>query len=239
MQIQKVTNVLYCNNAVRSDKQRTAGKACSNNNLSLNNVPSENIKANFLPSFGRLRNVGTVTLTDRNTKMPVKATVKKDSFGSSDFQYQLYMGKECLGYMDLLCDSLFPEDLYVISEPDDIFPEIRHLRSLRGDKYEGIGSSLVSIAVEESRKRRKGGAVWLSTEKGYAREMSNYRKDENPIPFYYKLGFRAVDSKVDKLIQECIKNTDYNKLPPSALLLLSSSAANAKNKYLAKTFTIK
>ena len=237
MKISRISSITSNNTYMPAIRNQQANQEVRKN-IPVKNIPTESIKANYIPSFGRLKTVGEITIYDRETKSPVSAKIKRDSYGRSDLDYQLHVNGEQVGYMRLICDSLFPEDNFVISEPDDIFPEIRNLRTIKGDKYEGIGSALVSIAVEESRRRGKNGAVWLASERGYAYNLSPYRQYENPIPFYYKLGFKAVNPKEDEYIRKCIENDKTYNLPDSSLLLLTSEAAKAKNKYLSKTFTI-
>ena len=172
-----------------------------NSNIMLNEftLPSEVIRANFGISFGKFRKVASIKLIDKDTEKPVLADLKRDNIGKDFLIYKIYAGRKELGYMDLDCSAIFPEDNnYVVTEPDNEIPEITHLRSLAGDKYYGIGTALVNAAMEESIKRGKNGALWLRSEKGYAHALSDYRANENPLPFYYKLGFREVDSKTDK-----------------------------------------
>ncbi len=198
-------------------------------------IPLAALKSNFCLSFGKYKKVGEVVLVNKDTEKPVVASLRKEKIG--DFiSYKIFTGKEEAGYMDMDCDALFPEGDYVLTEPDNVIPEVSHLRSLLGDKYSGIGTSLINAAVKESLKAGKNGSLWLNAEKGYARGFSSYRSDENPIPFYYKLGFRAVEPGVDKFIQKCLENSDYRNLPDSALLLLTPNAIKAKNKYFAQNF---
>ncbi len=238
MQIHKINNAISIYSPKYNAPAKSGNLPCQNKNNPLNKIPSENIKANFLPSFGKFKKVGEVVITDRKTNNPVKATLKRETYGDSDYSYQLFADNELVGFMDLQCESLFPEDRFVITEPDDIFPEVKHLRTIRGDKYAGIGSSLINVAIDESKRRGKNGALWLTAEKGYAYSLSEYRNNESPIPFYYKLGFRAVDPSMDYFIQNCLAKSEYNLMPSSELLILSSEAAQARNKYLARHYTI-
>ena len=96
---------------------------------------------------------------------------------------------------------------------------------------------LINAAINESKKRGKNGSLWLKTEKGYAHSLSDYRKNENPIPFYYKLGFRSMDKEMDSFIKRCIKTSNYFSLPPSEILLLSSAKVEDFNKYYSKYYS--
>ena len=111
------------------------------------------------------------------------------------------------------------------------------MRTLKGEQYAGIGSALLSVAVDESKKYGRKGALWLVSEEGYARTYSAYRRNESPIPFYYKLGFKALDKKVDQIIKEGINSSNYNKLPRSVVLLLPSSKADYLQKYYENHYT--
>ena len=95
----------------------------------------------------------------------------------------------------------------------------------------------VNAAIEESKSRGKNGSLWLTSETGYASSYSDYRKNENPIPFYYKLGFKSLNPKRDSYIRECIEKSQFNMLPSSEVLILTSEAVKAKNKELANSFT--
>ena len=50
------------------------------------------------------------------------------------------------------------------------------------------------------------------------------------------MGFRAIEPQIDTLIKECIKKADYDKLPPSALLILTEEAVKAKNIQFSKNY---
>ena len=212
----------------------------SNQGNSKTNYTADNVKANFLPSFGDLKKVGEAEIIDRRTGKPVIATIKKENFGEDDITYKLYIKKKELGYMDMQLHSLIPDDDYKSSEklPYEIFPEIKHLRTLSGDEYSGIGSTLINIAVNESQKNGYDGALWLITDKGFAKTLSSYRSNENPIPFYYKLGFKALDGNKDESIKKWINKSMYNMLPDSELLMLTPEAAKEKNKYFCENFTL-
>ncbi len=199
---------------------------------------SENIKANFLPSFSGYRKIDDIVLKDKESGKLVSAELKRDKYGDDLFSYKIFVKGKEVGYMDLNCESLFPEDEFVVPEADNIFPEIQHLRSLSGDKYSGIGTALVKAAIDESIKRGKNGSVWLTSEQGYASSFSNYRKNENPIPFYYKLGFKAINPKSDKYIQECLEKSRYNMLPESELLILTSDVVKAKANEFSETLKL-
>ena len=111
------------------------------------------------------------------------------------------------------------------------------LRTLKGEQYAGIGSALLSVAVDESKKYGRKGALWLVAEEGYARTYSAYRRNESPIPFYYKLGFKTLDKEVHQIIKEGINSSNYNKLPRSVVLVLPSSKADYLQKYYENHYT--
>ncbi len=236
MLISKINSILsgnYSNNIdVNNNRVQSQEKSNPVNNcLKMSEIPSEKLKANFLPSFGRYKKVGDVELVDRKTGNNVKAALKREKIGDY-VMYKIFKGKEEEGFLDLT-NVLFPEGDYVIAEPDNNIPKILHLCSLKGDKYSGIGTALVSAAVDESIKMGKGGCLWAVTEKGYAKGLTDYRKNENPIPFYYKLGFKTVSPKLDEDIKRCIETKKYNQLPYSSVILLTSQAAreNFPEKY--------
>ena len=199
---------------------------------------AENVKANFIPNFNGYKKVGYTTLKHRVTGIPVRAelrknTIKKDNIGSFSF-FSLILDREEIGYMVLDCDSVYPVAEHVMTFPTDNIPKVAHLRSIGGDKYSGIGTALIKAAIQESYNNGNYGNLWLTSEKGYAKSFSKYRSDENPIPFYYKVGFKAPNKKTDNLITNCLKNNKYEDLPKFADLLLTQEAKNKWLKELVK-----
>ena len=239
----RINNSQFCGTKINNFiniSSNTVNKKNLKNSMSLpvSNISAENYIANYLPSFGKYKKISDVLLRERETGKLVAGELKRDKYGSDLFSYKIFIkGKEA-GYMDLNCESLFPEDKYVVPEADNVFPEIQHLRSLEGDKYSGIGTALVNAAIDESIKRGKNGSVWLTSEQGYASSFSDYRKNENPIPFYYKLGFRTLNPNRDKYIQNCLRFSQYSMLPSSEVLILTSEAVKARNKELTENFTV-
>ncbi len=227
-------NKLYSNK--NSEKKYVFGETLKSEILRGKNIPLDAIKSKYCPSFGKFRKVDDVTLLDKNSGFNVKASLCREKIGDY-VSYKIFVDRKEAGYMDMNCRSLFPEGDYVLTQPDNVIPQITHLRSILGERYSGIGTALVNAAVKESRKRGNDGCLFLTSEKGYARNFSTYRSNENPIPFYYKLGFEAVDPKLDKFIKDCISESKYDMLPDSALLLLTPEAIAQKNKYFSKNYT--
>lgn len=200
------------------------------------NIPASVYKANYLPSFGRFKKVRNVYLRDKDTGKEVPASLQKDNIG--DFvMYRIMVNRENAGFLNMQCDSIFPEGDCVLTEPDNNIPEVKHLRSILGDKYSGIGTELMYAAVDESKKRGKRGALWLHSEQGYESSLSKYRSNENPIPFYYKLGFKSLDKKIDDLIKKGLETSDYGILPSSAILLLPSDKSDFIRRYYASNYS--
>lgn len=200
---------------------------------------TEAIKAKFCPSFGKYRKVASVPLVDRLTGKNVIADLKCDKFGKDLISYKLYVGREEAGFMDMDCAAKFPDSNdFVLPATTDEIPEIQHIRSILGHRYAGIGTALMNAAVQESEKHGKNGYLWLKTESGYAWSFSPYRAKENPVPFYYKLGFEAVDKRTNDLIKHCVKNSNYRALPDSVLMLLTPDAIDQKNKYFAAHYNV-
>lgn len=236
MQINPISKVdVTLKQSVQDKTNVSAGQQGTVEKSLCEKIPALCYKANYCPSFGKYKKVCDVQLKERKTGRIVTASVKREKVG--DFlNYKMYVDKNEVGFMYMNCDSYIPEGNFVVTQPTNNIPEITHIRSIEGNKYEGIGTTLINAAVAESIKRGKDGCLWLKTEKGYARTFSKYRSDENPIPFYYKLGFRAPEKKVDDLIRYCLDRQDYSSLPNSALLLLTPEAISAKNKYFANNY---
>lgn len=229
-----ISNIRNTNSIYFSKYQRNN----ANNNLSLkknilsvNNgnyvkIPLPSLQSNFMPSFGHYKKVSNALIYERDTGRAVNAVIKREEYGNF-YSYKMFVqGKEA-GYMDVDFDAIIPEDDYPAIVNDNHCPEITHLRSLSGDKYSGIGTELVKAAVKESYKHGKSGCLWLRTETGYAFSLSDYRSNENPIPFYYKCGFKALNPQTDEYIKKCLETSNFNKLPDLQLLVLNNEAASA------------
>lgn len=204
--------------------------------IPVSKLSSENIKANFLPSFGKFKTVDYAYVIDKDTDKYKKAKLQKEMQGDYGC-YKLVIAKEEAGRMDIKYDSPFPEeDMLPESETDKNFPEVRHLRSFLGNKYSGIGTVLINRAILDSKNAGKNGKLWLSAESGYDYSSSSYRSLESPIPFYYKLGFKSPDESVDKEIQKYIDKKRYNMLPEEALLILPEENVHIAEDYYNKKF---
>lgn len=236
MNISPVKTCLYQNiNSNVSTPKREENKRNEYSHINKNQISSEAIKAKYLPSFGlKHKKIRDITLIDRETGEPVKASLRKNEIGGYKSLKIFVNGKEA-GYLDMCLDSYFP--------PDEIYscklPEVQYFRSIMGDKYKGIGTNLINAAIEESYKAGNRGELYVFAVRGFAKKLSPYRSDENPIPFYYKMGFKAFNKDEDNLIKYCLENSDYEKLPYSAMLILTQDQINTKNKYLASNYIFK
>ena len=200
-------------------------------------LPAYAYKANFLPSFGKFKTVQNLTILNRDTGRTVNASLQKETIGEF-LMFKLLVNKEEVGFMNLSRDAIFEEGDFILPEPNNNIPKVTHIRTLKGDKYAGIGSALLSVAVEESKKCGRNGALWLFADSGYARTYSAYRKNENPIPFYYKLGFVSLDTDIHNKITNALASGDYDKLPNSALLVLPSANAEHLQSYYDSHYTM-
>ena len=239
MKILPIKSSLYSSSFPCNSKKIEEIDYIAQNVISVDKVPSCCFKANYLPSFGKYKKVADITLINRDAEMPVSASLRKEKVG--DFvSFQIITGrKDEAGFLHMDLDPRSDEDdVVLINSKGKAIPKITHLRSITGDKYKGIGTALVHAAIVESLKANKGGELFLNAETGYGSCYSEYRKNENPIPFYHKMGFKSVDKEVNSLIEESIKKADYEKLPPSALLMLSSDAIKAKNLQFSKDYKL-
>lgn len=235
MKIQNNNTYLFQN--INSCKQNV-GKThtvAQNNSLNINEIPSSIIKANFVPNFGTYRKVKNIQLINKDTEKTVNASLVKDTIGDYS-SYKIMIGKKEAGYMDMDCVSEIPTSIFPQYKYLNEIPEVKHLRSVMGDKYYGIGTELINTAIEESIKKGKGGRLWLSAVQGYGSGYSKHRENENPIPFYYKLGFRAIDDKKDKAITRALEDKDYGSLPEEATLILSAQGLYDFNEYYCNHF---
>lgn len=237
MKINKVSQFnSFVRNTCISYSSPEKNSACASLDKSSLSIPASVYKANFMPAFGKYKKVRDIQLLDKDTEKLVKASLCHDALG--DFSmYKIFVGRQEAGFMDMKNDAVLPEIGCLSVEPDNNIPEVRHIRSILGDRYAGIGTELIKAAVEESEKIGKNGSLWLETEQGYAASYSKHRRYENPIPFYYKLGFRAPDDKVNSLIEKYIKSGNYSMLPSDAVLILSSQDVYNFKKYYSTHYT--
>ncbi len=250
MAVTDVKNILFSKNCCnfRNNKQINGVQSPGESAVKRpEDIPFYAFKSKYCPSFGKYKKTGDVYLIDRKTGDNVKASLRKETIGKYYSSFKIYTERKEAGYLEMENDALFSDDEgYVLTEGDNyvltkevdsILPKVLHLRSLRGDEYAGIGTALVNAAVQESLKKGKNGYLWLAAEKGYDYSSSLYRSGENPIPFYYKLGFKAVNPVTDEFIKHCLEQSKYNELPDSAILLLTPGAIKAKNKYFAEKYS--
>lgn len=200
-------------------------------------IPTFAIKANFIPNFGKYRKVANISLINKDTEMPVLASLRKEETGDFvSFQISTKRNQED-GFLHMNLDPVSSRgEFKPKNKKGESIPEVTHLKSISGETYKGIGTFLINAAINESLKAGKNGELFLKAETGYGNFYSDYRKNESPIPFYYKMGFRAIEPQIDTLIKECIKKADYDKLPPSALLILTEEAVKAKNIQFSKNY---
>lgn len=185
-------------------------------------------RLSFNPSFGTFKKIEDVKLKDRETGKSVQASLFKEKSG--DFiDFKIKYKKQEAGYLSMdLCPS-YISNLPITEINDKDIPEVEKVRSIMGDSLEGIGTALMTAAIKESIKNGTEGALWLSAEKGYAHNLSDYRSNENPIPFYYKLGFEAAEDEDKELIESCLSDNDFYNLPNMSCLFLHPENIN-KNR---------
>ena len=215
-------------NTIRHANTNNYKDVSQNTHISLSDIPCYAIKANFAPSFGKYRKIKDVELTDRNTGENINAIMKRDRISDSFDFFSIYVKGKQAGFMEIGYDEPVPEGDFVLTENDNTIPEVKRIYSILGDDYKGIGTELIKQAVEESRARGKNGSLWLTAETGFASGLTKHRRNESPIPFYYGMGFESPENKTDTYIKKCISNSRYNKLPKSALLVLSSQEADKR-----------
>ena len=158
---------------------------------------NQSLPACYPIAFGKYKNVGETYVVDRATGEKQIAIIQRDSVGDFANIKLKIKGKEA-GIMELHFSNDGDNLPDSIINKNKVSAEVIHLRSIKGDKYSGIGTALMKIAFLESVKNGCRGNLWLCAEKGYGRSMSKYRSDESPIPFYYKLGMRALIDKLKK-----------------------------------------
>lgn len=230
----KIQNTNYTNNA---NLQKTS----SNNvavSLPVKNYSAENIKANFLPSFGAFRKAGSTAVLDKVSGQYVPAEIRKEKLGDYT-TFIINVDRQKAGYLEMKANSVVPEKDFILTTSTNYFPKITHLRTIMGERYSGIGTALIKAAIQESYNTGNEGNLWLYAEKGYQRTLSPYRADENPIPFYYKLGFESPNPQKDAEIRENIEKGRIDRLPKIELLVLNEERRDEWLKKLAQSPVLK
>lgn len=177
-------------------------------------IPStENIKACFLPSFKAYQPVKEVFVYDRKTKEPKGAVIWRDDIGNYT-SLALYIDGEnpCAGYLHF--------------KNDENNCSIRHIRTLdAGKRYSGIGTALLGSAIDESFLCQKKGCLWVMSQKGYGKELSDYQKDTNPLPFYLKRGFVSLENSFQDELLSMVEQGKTEEYPDRVLLVLTPAEA--------------
>ena len=103
------------------------------------------------------------------------------------------------------------------------------VRSLRTDyaHYKGIGTELIKSGIQRSIDEGMKGELTLYAA-NYYKSVGYYRKSNSPVPFYYKLGFRAETEEANVLIKNGMKNLERNNFydgPAEAYMILDEKSA--------------
>ncbi len=194
------------------------------------NISAENIKANFVPSFGRYWRMNDVPIIDQDNGKTISAQIlrQRKRWGNI-YNYVLAVNNDYEGFMNIDSKAIFPEfDDLLLTDFDNNIPQITYMFTKYGnkDKYKGIGSNLIRQAIFLSQSLGKNGSLWLNSQILYDSSIPSYKKILNPLPFYYKVGFRSPFEDIDNSIKTIMEEEDYTKLPDEALLILSPQDAN-------------
>lgn len=233
MKILNITQNNYLNYKNNTNQKLSKSFSCiESDNTNFASMPSYAYKANFIPAFGsssKFKNIGYTFLNNKRTGEKEKVFIQKAE-RNQDRLFKITKGNNELGFMHIDMASVFPEDDYVLTTIDNIIPKVSGIYSFKKDEYDGIGTALINIAVNESIKNNEQGYLWL--------EAAKSKDNVNPIPFYYKLGFRAVDKKQDEIIQYAINKSSNYMLPSYAVLILTPEGIEKSSKYYSidKTF---
>lgn len=179
----------------------------------------------FFPDFGieKCRKIKTVYLIDKTNGDIIYADLLKHK---NYLKYEVRIKGKVAGYMFISDNSYMPEcDNVPENLKDKGIPKITGLRSILGDKYSGIGSSLINAAIDHSKKTKRDGAVWLMASCGYDNYASKYMSNENPVPFYKKCGFNCIKKDTEKKVNFAIKNNQSYLLPETVNMLLTPENA--------------
>lgn len=234
-QINSIQQPKYFNRDIQQQKQPLLHL---NSSAITSNYTSENVKANFIPNFGAFRTVGRTTLLDKETLKEVPVDIKRERIGDYT-EFRIMVGRKKVGYLGMTSNATYPFPDHIIRRQNDNIPKVKYLRSIDGEKYAGIGTALIKAAISESLSKKQDGDLWLVSTKGFGCQDSSYRRNENPIPFYYKIGFVSKNKDENQYIKECLNAKRYDKLPDIAVLILSTKARNKWLEELDKNPIIK
>ncbi len=119
-----------------------------------------------------------------------------------DDTLRLVFNNKDLGVMQLVKKGMqyakkgYPEDYKTIQNGIELLKPAQEINILYS--YEkGAGTKLVQEAVKKSFENGFDGRVLLNA--------CCIDKKTSPLAFYYKLGFRSIDSKTNELIEKCIR----------------------------------
>ncbi|MBQ3642794.1 hypothetical protein II906_12855 [bacterium] len=201
----------------------------------LSEYSAENIKAYYSPSFGNYRKIRDAYVENRTNKILYLTKISREKSRNTE-RYIITRNNKELGFMNFVIRSNCKPESFWYRFLQDL-PKIQGLRTIEGNDFRGIGTQLVKCAVDRSKELGYEGELILSAEQGYAMKESPYRSDENPIPFYYKLGFQCIDNLDDRKCRKLISEGRIEELPIIAeMILTKDKGVPAFEAYYEKNF---
>lgn len=189
------------------------------------NLPVYSYKANLQPSFGKTVRNKTLRILDKSTEKIINASLIKN-VKDDLVSFDMYVKNVGIASIDIKFNYNLPKtDDSEQQEQDNAFPCVTNLKIIQEDKYQGIGSALLNLAVEESMKKGKNGALFLSYENSFpfCFDGSLLVDSENSLPFLFKLGFEAVDKELDKNIRKGLRTSNHTGFPEKTMLFLPAN----------------
>ncbi len=212
--------------SVSKTEDKNSNKYNVNQTSPIKSVPVEVLKANYINSLEEYEKIKEIPIKERASNETINASLYK-SRNKTHPSFQIRIGDKVAGYMKMDCISGLPFGMKNTCVGNDaVIPCISDLRTILGSEYSGIGTALVKEAIRTSKKNGAQGSLWLYSMEGFEKNKSSYRRGENPLPFYFKLGFRANDDLIDNMIIKAIKKNKPKDLPPMCILFLTPEAAD-------------
>lgn len=161
--------------------------------------------------------IGVCKVYDKIEKKNVKADIVRTTDGINIYIKLWVNNKEigtstlCRSTKDFFEGGVSPIDNLDYYKKNDIYEalELVLLKNHCKERYKHIGKELIKEAVKESYRMNLDGHVVLNTMQ---------LDEQNPVPFYYKMGFRSNDY-MNQIIEKKIKRgeTQFSNYTPMYL----------------------
>lgn len=186
----------------------------------------------YHPSFCKRVHDKNVQIIDRNTGIVNVVSLNKEN--QRDLvRFSLTSKNKEIGSMFLKYDCPMPQKYCNNPEVQKTIPCVINLEIKQGDKFLGVGTALLNLAIEESIKNGKNGSLLLLAENSFPFYFNGTTliESENSIQFYYKMGFEATDKELDDNIRKGLRTSNTESFPDEVLLFLPENRQGYLRRY--------